>query len=329
MRRSMRPIAMSCRCCEGKYDWSACSLASGFWARAADRAARRHNGKFTCGGSETAYPTNYHQWRHRCGQHGRAGRCAVTRDRRSTTTARSITSSVRMSATRPVRFLHYDFNEHATVYDELHVHGRPHRRADRALGRFRHERTVQLRQPVPERRKSSGCCAAAAPPARPDPTILLRAPQRRRRRPRTKHRAQGFPRSAGRQGQDRRCVELRRELQLQPRQSEFATRSTISPRPSSTNALNVTGTARRPRACVSGPPCVPYNMFQPGGVTQAALNYLYTPGITVGRITQTDVIVNFTGDLEKYGVQSPTASSGSARSISAPNIGTPRSDVAR
>jgi outer membrane receptor protein involved in Fe transport len=75
------------------------------------------------------------------------------------------------------------------------------------------------------------------------------------------------------------------------------------------NALDVTGTAANP-SCVVGPPCVPYNLFQPGGVTPAALNYLYTPGITVGRIEQYDVIANFTGDFEEYGIKLPTAKTG-------------------
>src|SRR4029077_13977012 len=43
-----------------------------------------------------------------------------------------------------------------------------------------------------------------------------------------------------------------------------------------TNALLVTGTAANP-TCISGSTrgCVPYNIFSDGGVTQAALNYLY------------------------------------------------------
>jgi len=77
-----------------------------------------------------------------------------------------------------------------------------------------------------------------------------------------------------------------------------------------TNALNVTGTAANP-VCISGPPCVPYNMFQTGaGVTPAALAYLYSIGIENGRITQMTVDGNITGDLEKYGVKLPTAQSG-------------------
>jgi len=59
-----------------------------------------------------------------------------------------------------------------------------------------------------------------------------------------------------------------------------------------------------------GAGCVPWNIFTPGGVTPAATNYIDTPGIQRGQITQTVVNANVTGDLGKYGVQLPTASSG-------------------
>jgi iron complex outermembrane receptor protein len=75
------------------------------------------------------------------------------------------------------------------------------------------------------------------------------------------------------------------------------------------NALNVTGTAANP-ACVSGPPCVPYNIFSPGQVTPQALAYLEVPGQLNGSITQMTGNANVTGDLGKYGVQLPTAASG-------------------
>ena len=76
-----------------------------------------------------------------------------------------------------------------------------------------------------------------------------------------------------------------------------------------TNALNVTGTAAAP-VCTVGPPCVPYNIFNLGGVTQAALNYLDTPAQSRGQVTQTIANINFTGDLGKYGIHSPAASTG-------------------
>ena len=56
--------------------------------------------------------------------------------------------------------------------------------------------------------------------------------------------------------------------------------------------------------------CVPWNIFTPGGVTKAATNYIDTPGDIRGKITQTIVNANFTGDLGQYGVQLPTATSG-------------------
>ncbi len=56
--------------------------------------------------------------------------------------------------------------------------------------------------------------------------------------------------------------------------------------------------------------CVPYNIFTPGGVTPAATAYLDTPGVQRGQVQQNIVNTNVTGDLGKYGVQLPTASSG-------------------
>ena len=81
------------------------------------------------------------------------------------------------------------------------------------------------------------------------------------------------------------------------------------------NALNVVDVGGVPTCTITvttGAPCVPYNVFTPGAVTPAMLNYLYAPGLQVGRITQSDVLVNFTGDLGKYGMQLPTAKSGLA-----------------
>jgi iron complex outermembrane recepter protein len=56
--------------------------------------------------------------------------------------------------------------------------------------------------------------------------------------------------------------------------------------------------------------CVPWNIFSPNAATPAAAAYLDTPGNNRGKITNTAVNINFTGDLGQYGVQLPTASSG-------------------
>ncbi len=60
----------------------------------------------------------------------------------------------------------------------------------------------------------------------------------------------------------------------------------------------------------SDPACVPYNIFQEGQVTQAALNYLQVPSYTGGDASER--VVNFTvgGNLGAYGVKSPWAEDG-------------------
>ena len=56
--------------------------------------------------------------------------------------------------------------------------------------------------------------------------------------------------------------------------------------------------------------CVPWNPFQPDGITAAAQNYLQATGLQVGRISQEiyNAVVN--GDLGVYGIKSPLASDG-------------------
>jgi iron complex outermembrane recepter protein len=77
-----------------------------------------------------------------------------------------------------------------------------------------------------------------------------------------------------------------------------------------TNALQVKTGAGGVPECISGPPCVPYNIFKDGGVTQDALNYLYTAGTGYGTDTLRTVHADFTGDLGEYGVKIPSAKEG-------------------
>ncbi len=55
----------------------------------------------------------------------------------------------------------------------------------------------------------------------------------------------------------------------------------------------------------SDPNCVPYNVFQIGGVTQEALDYLQAPGIQTGTIDQYVYQAIITGDLANIGLQEP------------------------
>jgi len=80
------------------------------------------------------------------------------------------------------------------------------------------------------------------------------------------------------------------------------------------NALLVTGTAANPQ-CVSGPPCVPYNIFTDGGVTDDQLNYLYLDGTGYGTTTLRTLHGDLTVNLGEYGVKLPTAADGIAVNV--------------
>jgi iron complex outermembrane recepter protein len=58
------------------------------------------------------------------------------------------------------------------------------------------------------------------------------------------------------------------------------------------------------------PGCVPWNIFQLGGVTPAAVNYISAVGLSKGATTERVVSASVTGDLGKQGVQLPTAHHG-------------------
>jgi iron complex outermembrane receptor protein len=83
------------------------------------------------------------------------------------------------------------------------------------------------------------------------------------------------------------------------------------------NALNVIAGPGGVPVCASGPPCVPWNIWTPGGVTAAALNYLTVPASFQSNSTEYITSGSITGDLGKYGVKSPGASSGLAVNVGA------------
>lgn len=71
-------------------------------------------------------------------------------------------------------------------------------------------------------------------------------------------------------------------------------------------ALLVNGTAANP-VCQSGSGCVPYNIFQDGGVTPGSAASLATLGTSRGSTTQRIFEATVTGDLGEYGMKSPWA----------------------
>ena len=81
------------------------------------------------------------------------------------------------------------------------------------------------------------------------------------------------------------------------------------------SALQVTTNAQGQPVCISGGQCVPWNIFTEGGVTPAALNYLSTPGTAYGNNTEQVAHIDFTGELGKYGLQTPWANDGMAVNV--------------
>jgi outer membrane receptor protein involved in Fe transport len=80
------------------------------------------------------------------------------------------------------------------------------------------------------------------------------------------------------------------------------------------NALLVSGTAANP-TCISGAGCVPYNIFQDGGVNDPALAYLASTGTSRGSTTERIIEGTITGNLSDYGGKSPWATEGVGVSI--------------
>ena len=79
------------------------------------------------------------------------------------------------------------------------------------------------------------------------------------------------------------------------------------------NALDVVDDGSGNAVCQSvvdgtDPACVPYDIFNPGQVTQAALSYLQVPTFATGGTEQTTVSGYIAGDLGDWGMQFPGAS---------------------
>ena len=79
------------------------------------------------------------------------------------------------------------------------------------------------------------------------------------------------------------------------------------------NSLIVDGDPNDPstwRCRAGGPNCVPWNIFQAGGVTQAALNYLQIALVSETGTETKVATARINGDLGRYGITLPTASEG-------------------
>jgi len=77
-------------------------------------------------------------------------------------------------------------------------------------------------------------------------------------------------------------------------------------------ALLVRSDADGNPVCLSGGRCVPWNIFQDGGVTQEQLDFLYLAGTGYGTTTLRTIHGEMSGQLGEYGVKLPTAEEGVA-----------------
>jgi iron complex outermembrane recepter protein len=89
------------------------------------------------------------------------------------------------------------------------------------------------------------------------------------------------------------------------------------------NALEAVRTASGQIECLANvtgnnaPGCVPWNIFQPGGVTPAALAYISVPGEQKGYTQELVWEGDLTGDFTKWGVQLPNTNTGLGVSVGA------------
>jgi iron complex outermembrane recepter protein len=314
---------------QGKYSWSACTLGSGYLAGPSSTG-----GKFTCSGSGTAYPANLLNLEPASptgGTYQTIGPGYTTVPGPVTYNYGALNFYQRPDENYTAgTFLHYQFNEHATIYDQLML---MNDRSDAQIapsGDFADNGPFNCSNPFLDANKSAavfmGCTTtgipsvgAFSPLGTTDPNVLI-----------LRRDVEGGPRAF-----DTEYTDIHEVLGVKGAIDNNATwtydasfqyslssmnvaNNNYFSDTKLDNALNVTGTLAAP-VCAVGPPCVPYNIFTsaPGTVTPAMINYLYEPGLEQGRVSQTDVLFTLNGDFSKYGIQLPSASSGLALNLGA------------
>jgi iron complex outermembrane receptor protein len=306
---------------QSQYSYSACSLNSGFLGTAGGPTQSGGiNGKYACGGSLTSYPgTLYNLAQNNPNYPG--GIYTIGPNGTLSTTPQLFNYGALNYFQRPDErytagaFLHYEFNEHATVYSQTMFMDDDTVGLIAPSGDFGNNGPFNCSNPFLSAAEFGLFQCTNAPGALTNPNVLIlrRDVEGGDRINEVEH--MDFHQIVGVKGAIDNVWSYDLSWQyslvnLLARGDNYFSITKLN------NALNVTGTAANP-VCVVGPPCVPYNIFSPGQVTQAMLDYLYTVGIKTGRVSQQDVVLNFTGDLGKYGVQSPMADSGLAINVGA------------
>jgi iron complex outermembrane recepter protein len=296
---------------QGKYSYSACTLGSGFLGNGSNATG----GKFTCSGSLTGPNANLFNQALPISD-------VLTVGPHYTTVPFSPASLYNYGPAnfyqRPDErytsgaFLHYDFNEHASLYSNTMWMDDYTNAQVAPSGDFATSGPIPCSNPYLMANATAwaymGCTSAAGTT---NPNVLL-----------LRRDVEGGDRQNSLEHMDiREVIGIKGKIDnawsydanwnyslvnLQSINSNFFSTTKLN------NAFDVTGSLANPASigCAVGSPCVPYNIFTTGAVTPAMLNYLYAPGLLTGRVSQTDVQASLTGDFGQYGVQSPWANSG-------------------
>jgi iron complex outermembrane recepter protein len=294
---------------QSQYDYSACTLGSGFIAGPSNT-----NGKFYCAGSSTAYPGRFTLFGLN-GVQAPPGQTENTIGPGGALTPFTAANLYNFGALnfyqRPDErytagtFLHYEFNEHATVYAQLMYMDDKSTAQIAPGGIFVDNFTFNCSNPFLSAQELSTWCGGNTANTT-TLTIGRRNVEGGDRLSILEH--IDFHEVIGIKGKVNDAWDYDASFQYSSVSAPTAIANYFDLN-KITNSLNVTGTAAAP-VCTVGPPCVPYNIFSLGNVTQEALNYLYTPSEAQGDVHHTVANINLTGDLGKYGVQSPVASTG-------------------
>jgi outer membrane receptor protein involved in Fe transport len=227
-------------------------------------------------------------------------------------------------------FVNYEINSHATAYMEL-MYTRNNSEAQIAeSGDFGNGQLVPCNDPLLTAAEQSFICSAANLTAQGNPTIgypgapvggepasLLYILRRN---------VEGGPRIATFQTDAaRQVIGLRGDFGDAWTYDVYAQHGSVDASNGNLNYLSnaniinslqvVPNPAGGAPVCISvlngsDAACVPWNIWAPGGVTPAALKYLSVPLLVDATVTEFVVDGSITGDLGKYGVQLPSASSG-------------------
>ncbi|HXZ60244.1 MAG TPA: TonB-dependent receptor [Steroidobacteraceae bacterium] len=234
-------------------------------------------------------------------------------------------------------FVNYEINSHATAYMELMFTRNTSEAQIAESGDFGNGQLVPCNDPLLTAAEQSFICSAANLAAQGNPTIaypgapggavpasLLYILRRN---------VEGGPRIATFQTNSaRQVVGVRGDFADAWTYDVYAQHSSVDASNGNLNYMSnasiinslqvVPNPATGAPTCVSvlngsDTACVPWNIWAPGGVTPAALKYLSVPLLVDATTTEYVVDGSITGDLGKYGVQLPSASSGLQLNIGA------------